>query len=111
MYQALSEEGRMLVCGSLTGEPIRVGADPRFILAGRRILEVFWVAYWFPRLDETAQRQLVQEIVTLMREGILVTSAARPFSLDEIGIAVAQAETTGRPGKILLVPQTQERET
>src|SRR5260221_427351 len=105
MYQALGEEGRMLVYGSLTGEPIRVGADPRFILAGRRILEVFWVAYWLHRLDETAQHQLVQEIVTLMREGILVTSAARPFSLDEIGTAVTQAEATGRQGKILLVPQ------
>jgi NADPH2:quinone reductase len=105
MYQALGEEGRMLVYGSLTGEPIRVGADPRFILAGRRILEVFWVAYWLHRLDETAQRQLVQEIVTLMREGILTTSAARPFPLDEIGTAVTQAETTGRQGKTLLVPQ------
>ena len=29
MYQALSEDGRMLVYGSLTREPIRVGADPR----------------------------------------------------------------------------------
>src|ERR1700730_12567793 len=85
MYQALGDDGRMLVYGSLTGEPIRVGADPRFILAGRRILEVFFFGYWFPRLDETAQRQLVRDIVTLMREGILVTSAARPFSLDEIG--------------------------
>src|SRR5260221_9284824 len=66
MYQALGEEGRMLVYGSLTGEPIRVGADPRFILAGRRILEVFWLGYWLPRLCETAQRQLAQEIVTLM---------------------------------------------
>jgi NADPH:quinone reductase len=105
MYQALGEEGRMLVYGSLTGEPIRVGADPRFILAGRRILEVFWLGYWLPRLDETAQRQLVQEIVTLMRGGILLTSAARPFSLDEIGTAVTQAEATDRQGKIILVPQ------
>ncbi len=105
MYQALGEEGRMLVYGSLTGEPIRVGADPRFILAGRRILEVFFFGYWFPRLDETAQRQLVREIVTLMREGILATSAVRPFSLDEIGTAVTQAEATGRQGKILFVPQ------
>jgi len=111
MYQALGEEGRMLVYGSLTGEPIRVGADPRFILAGRRILEVFWLGYWFPRLDETARRQLVQEIITLMRDGLLVTSAARTFSLDEIGSAVTQAEATGRQGKILLVPQTQEMET
>jgi NADPH:quinone reductase-like Zn-dependent oxidoreductase len=59
---------------------------------------------WLPRLDETAQRQLVQEIVALLHEGILTTSAARPFSLDEIGTAVMQAETTSRQGKILLVP-------
>src|SRR5260370_16517100 len=108
MYRALGEEGRMLVYGPLTGEPIRVGADPRFILAGRRILEVFWVVYWFNRLDETAQRQLVQEIVTLMREGILTTSAVRPFSLDEIHRAVAQAETTSTHTNIHLFPHPHE---
>jgi len=43
-----------------------------------------------------------------MREGILMTSAARPFSLDEIRTAVTQAEATGRQGKILLVPQKHE---
>lgn len=105
IFQALGEEGRMLVYGSLTGEPIRVGADPRYILAGRRILEVFWLGYWLPRLDEAAQRQLVQEIAALLREGILTTSAARAFSLDEISTAIRQAEAPGRQGKILLVPQ------
>jgi NADPH:quinone reductase-like Zn-dependent oxidoreductase len=95
----------MLVYGSLTGEPIRVGADPRFILAGRRILEVFWLGYWFSRIDETARRALLQEIVTLMRDGVLVTSAVRKFSLDEIGAAVVQAEAIGRQGKVLLVPK------
>jgi NADPH:quinone reductase-like Zn-dependent oxidoreductase len=108
MYQALGEEGRMLVYGSLTGEPIRVGADPRFILAGRRILEVFWLGYWFHKLDETGRRDLIQEIVTLLRDGILVTStAARTFSLDEIGAAVTQAESMGRQGKVLLIPEKQ----
>jgi NADPH:quinone reductase len=105
MFQALGDEGRMLVYGSLTGEPIRVGADPRFILVGHRILEVYFSPYWFARLDDTALRRLFQEIVNLIHEGILVTSAARPFSLDEIGTAVTQAEATGRKGKILLVPQ------
>ncbi len=104
IYQALGEEGHMLVYGSLTGEPIRVGADPRFILAGRRILEVFWLGYWLERLDEAAQRDLFGEIVALMRQGVLVTSAALTFSLDEIDAAVKQAEATGRQGKVLLVP-------
>ena len=104
MYQALGDEGHMLVYGSLTGEPIRVGADPRLILAGRRILEVFWLGYWLPRLEETARGQLVQDIVTLMREGLLVTSGAQKYALDAIGTAVTQAEAPGRQGKVLLVP-------
>lgn len=107
MYQALGEEGHMLVYGSLTGEPIRVGADPRYILAGRRILEVFWDGYWLPRLDEPARRQLVQDIVTLMRDGLLVTSGAQKYTLEEIGTAVTRAETIGRQGKMLLIPQQQ----
>ncbi|GHO47386.1 zinc-dependent alcohol dehydrogenase family protein [Ktedonospora formicarum] len=105
IYQALGEEGRMLVYGSLTGEPIRVGADPRFTLAGRRTLEVFWLGYWFPRLDEATRRQLVQERVSLQRAGILTTSAAQHFPLDKIGTAVTQAEATDRQGKVLLVPE------
>jgi NADPH:quinone reductase len=51
MYKALNEDGRTLVYGSLTGEPILVGDDPRFILAGRRILEVFCLGYRLPRPD------------------------------------------------------------
>jgi NADPH:quinone reductase-like Zn-dependent oxidoreductase len=109
IYQALGDEGHMLVYGSLTGEPMQVGADPRSILAGRRILEVFWLGYWLPRLDVAARRQLVQDIVTLLHEGILTTSMSLPFSLKEIGIAVTQAETMGRQGKILLVPQQHEQ--
>jgi NADPH:quinone reductase-like Zn-dependent oxidoreductase len=107
MFKALHEEGRMLVYGSLTGEPIRVGEDPRYILAGRRILEVYWLGYWLPRLEEKERRQLALDIVTLMRDGILETSPGRKYSLDEIGDAVARAETTGREGKVLLVPGKQ----
>jgi hypothetical protein len=81
-----------------------VGADPRYILAGRRVLEVFWLGYWLPRLDEAARGQLVQDIAALLHQGILTTSSARTYPLEEIGTAVTQAETAGRPGKILLVP-------
>lgn len=104
IYQSLGEEGRMLVYGSLTREPIRVGVDPRSILAGRRILEVFWLGYWLPRLDDAARRGLLEEIVTLMRQGILVTSIGRRFPLDDVAAAVKQSEAKGRSGKVLLVP-------
>ena len=104
IYQSLSDEGRMLVYGSLTGEPIRVGADPRFILAGHRILEVFWLGEWLKEQNGAEVHRLFEEIVALMREGILGTTRALTFPLDEIGAAVKQAEAPGRQGKVLLVP-------
>lgn len=107
MYQALSDDGHMLIYGSLTGEPIRVGADPRFILAGNRILEVYWLGYWLQELDDAARRNLFGEIITLMHKGVLGTARALTFSLDEIGAAVKQAEAPGRQGKVLLVPAKQ----
>jgi NADPH2:quinone reductase len=104
MYKALHEEGRMLLYGSLTGQPMLVGDDPRYILAGRRVLEVYWLGYWLRKLNDQERRQLVDDIVVLMRDGILETSPGRKFSLDEIRAAVAQAESTDRQGKVLLVP-------
>jgi len=39
-----------------------------------------------------------------LRKGVLVTSAALKFSLDEIDASVRQAESKGRQEKVLLVP-------
>jgi NADPH:quinone reductase-like Zn-dependent oxidoreductase len=103
MYESLSDEGRMLIDGSLTGEPMRVGARPRLILGGHRILEVFLAPYWIARLDQPSRRRLFEEVLALWREGILGTSIGQRFSLDDVGRAVAQAETRGRQGKVLLV--------
>jgi NADPH:quinone reductase-like Zn-dependent oxidoreductase len=113
IFEALAEDGKMLVYGSLTGQPIRVGDNPRHILSGRRRLEVFWLGYWLPRLDEArfyppgrpAQLQLAQDIADLTRDGVLVTSPGRTYSLEEISSAVAQAEAVGRHGKVLLIPE------
>ena len=104
MFKALHEEGRMLAYGSLTGEPIQVGADPRYILAGRRVLEVFWLGYWLPRLDADSRHKLTDAIAGLIRDGILETKPGRRYSLDDIGSAVSQAELVGKEGKVLLTP-------
>ena len=94
----------MLVYGSLTGEPIRVGEDPRYILAGRRILEVFWLGYWLPRLTTEERHKLTDAIAELVHDGIIETRPGLRYSLDEIDAAVAQAESVGKEGKVLLTP-------
>jgi len=64
--------------------------------------------YLFPRLEDAAKQDLIDEIIALIREGVLVTSAALKFSLDEIDAAVRQAESKGRQGKVLLVPMKKD---
>lgn len=112
IYRSLSDDGRMLVYGSLSGEGIRVGDDPRLTLSGRRVLEVFWLGYWLPRLNESgffrsgrpAIPQLIDEIIDLIRGGILRTSPGAKFSLDDITAAVTEAESVGHDGKVFLAP-------
>ena len=112
MFQALGDDGRMLLYGSLTGEGVGVGDDPRSTLSGRRRLEVFWLGYWLPRLDDSgfypagtpALRQLVTEVADLVRAGVLATSPGTTYPLRDIRAAVVEAETTGRSGKVYLAP-------
>jgi NADPH2:quinone reductase len=111
IFRSLHQDGRMLVYGSLTGEAIRVGEDPRFTLSGRRTLEVYWLGYWLPRLDDSgfyprgapATVQLIDEVTELMREGVLATSPGTKYPLDEIHAAVTETESA-HSGKVLLDP-------
>jgi NADPH:quinone reductase-like Zn-dependent oxidoreductase len=112
IFRSLSEDGHMLVYGSLTGQGINVGDDPRLTLSGRRILEVYWLGYWLLRLDKSgffapdrpAIPQLIDEIVELIRAGILHTTPGKKFSLDDIVGAVTESESVGHSGKINLAP-------
>ena len=77
-------------------EPIRVGDDRT--LSGRRTLEVYWLGYWIPRLDESgfypsgtpATAQLMDEVAGLIREGVLETSPGTHYLLDHICDAVVR---------------------
>jgi NADPH:quinone reductase len=107
MFKALHEDGRMLLYGSLTRRPMLVGDDPRYVLAGRRRLEVYWLGYWPPRLDREMRESLVHDIVELIREGILETSPGTKFPLDQLEAAVTRSEMKNRQGKVLLIPGSQ----
>lgn len=112
VFRSLSVDGRMLLYGSLSGEGVSVGDDPRLTLSGRRTLEVFWLGYWLLRLNTAsffppgrpAILQLIDEIAELVRRGVLGTSPGKKFGLDDIHAAVAEAESVGRDGKVLMAP-------
>jgi NADPH:quinone reductase len=116
IFRSLSEDGRMLLYGSLTGKGISVGDDPRLTLSGRRILEVYWLGYWLPRLDKSgffatdrpALPQLIDECLELIRQGVLNTSPGKKFRLDDIHAAVAESESVGHSGKVFLAPNPED---
>jgi NADPH:quinone reductase len=99
-FNALAADGRMLVYGTLSGEPLRI--DPRRMIAGGRAVEGFWLGHWMRGRSIPASLMLFREIAAMIRAGVLATEVGRSFPPEAIGEAVREAEAVGRGGKVLL---------
>jgi NADPH:quinone reductase-like Zn-dependent oxidoreductase len=100
VFESLAAEGRLLVYGTLSGEPLRI--DPRLMIAGKRVVEGFWLGHWMRQRSIPAALKLFHEIAALIRAGVLATPIGGTFPLESIAGAVRAAEAIGRPGKLLL---------
>jgi NADPH:quinone reductase-like Zn-dependent oxidoreductase len=100
VFQALADEARMLVYGTLSGEPIRI--DPRSMIAGRRVVEGFWLGHWMRSRSIPASLALFREIASQIRLGVLRTEVGPKFPLESIREALEAAEAVGHRGKVLL---------
>lgn len=100
VFKSLGDDAHMLVYGLLSNEPISF--DPRAMIAGKRVIEGFWLGYWMASRSKLKAVKLFREIARMIREGVLATDPGSAFPLDAIGQAVAEAEVVGRKGKALL---------
>ncbi len=100
LFDALSPDGRLLVYGSLTEEPLRI--DTRRMIAGKRVVEGFWLGHWMRTRNIPQSLLLFREIGSLIREGVLATETGRLFAMDDVAEAVQASEAVGRRGKALL---------
>jgi NADPH2:quinone reductase len=100
VFESLAAEARMVVYGTLTGEPIRI--DSRRMIAGNRVLEGFWLGHWMRARGIPSVLLRFREIGQLIRAGVLATDVGPSFPLASIGEAVRAAEAVGKQGKILL---------
>ena len=100
VIRSLAAGGRMLVYGTLSGEPISL--DPRVLMVGQKRIEGFWLSEWTRQQRPLTMLSLFRSIKHLLRAGVFGTDIRASFRLDQIQDAVRQAETPGRHGKVLL---------
>jgi NADPH:quinone reductase-like Zn-dependent oxidoreductase len=100
VFRALAPGGRMLIYGTLSGEPLSV--DPRVLIAGDKQIAGFWLSNWVRRQSPWTMLKLFRQIKKLMTVGVLTTEVGASYPLDEILSAVKHADTPGRSGKVLL---------
>jgi len=98
--RALSIDGRLLLYGTLSGEPLAI--DPRVLMVGHRCVEGFWLSHWAAQQGIVRLLGLFRRIGKLMRSGVLTSAVGANFPLEEIQAAVREAGRPGRPGKVLL---------
>ena len=100
VVRALGPHGRMLVYGTLSAKPLTI--DPRVLMVGDRRIEAFWLSNWVRGQNALGMLRLFRQIRKLMAAGIFTTEVGASFPLDQIHMAVKEAEIPGRKGKILL---------
>jgi NADPH2:quinone reductase len=100
VVRLLSRGGRLLVYGTLAGEPLSV--DPRTLMVGQKRIEGFWLSEWVRAQKPWTMLLLFRRIGKLMRGGVLLSEVGKTFPLTDIHAAVRQAALPGRQGKVLL---------
>ena len=101
VFQSLAEDARMVVYGTLTNEPIRI--DSRRMIAGKRVVQGFWLGHWMRAQSIPRSLLLFREIARQILAGTLATEIGARLPLDAVVEAARQAEIPGKPGKVLLM--------
>ena len=60
VFRSLAPEGRLVLYGTLSGEPIQI--DPRLMISGKRVVQGFWLGYWMRERSIPAALLLFREI-------------------------------------------------
>jgi NADPH:quinone reductase-like Zn-dependent oxidoreductase len=100
VVKTLGRGGRLLVYGTLAGQPLTI--DPRTLLVGQKRVEGFWLSEWMQEHGPLAKWRLLQRVKRLLGEGVLASEVGTTYPLEEVKAAVRQATQLGKKGKVLL---------
>jgi NADPH:quinone reductase len=98
--RCLGAHGRLLVYGTLSGEPIPL--ELRLLMVGQKRIEGFWLSEWARAQGVITMLRLFTRIIQLLRAEVLTTPVGASYPAEQWREAVAHAEQPGHVGKVLL---------
>ncbi len=97
---SLAHGGRAISFGTLSGQPLTV--EPRFLIAGARSIEGFWLGEWAKNQSIPRMLRTFREVRELYRDGIVATDVAGTYALEDVAKAVEHAAKPAKNGKVIL---------
>lgn len=101
MVHCLGENGRMIVYGTLSNEPLSFSS--RLLMTHGCRVEGFWLSRYMATQGLLAKLKLIGELGKLIQAGVLSSQVDATFPLTQVRQAVTAAELPGKSGKVLLV--------
>jgi NADPH:quinone reductase-like Zn-dependent oxidoreductase len=95
----LAPHGRLVLYGTLSGQPVSI--DPRAMMIKELRVEGFWLSHWVRQQNPLTMLGLFRRIGRLFESGVLVTPIAASFALSDFAKAVQLAQDPSRNGKVL----------
>ncbi|MDX1966593.1 MAG: zinc-dependent alcohol dehydrogenase family protein [Planctomycetaceae bacterium] len=100
MAGCLGKDGRLIVYGTLSSEPLNFSS--RVLMTSGSRVEGFWLTHYMGKQGLLAKLGLIRELSTGIQSGMLTADVAATFPLSDVVAAVEAAEQPGRAGKVLL---------
>jgi NADPH:quinone reductase-like Zn-dependent oxidoreductase len=103
LQDAVRPGGKVLVYGALAG--LTYSGSVAAALFKNVSIEGFWISPWLMKLDRSARREKVEEVMRLMESEAVLPHSGRTFSLSEAKAAFQEANRDGRSsdGKAMFV--------
>lgn len=102
LANCLDKGSKVINYGMLSGEPCQIGAD-HLIFNGIE-LTGFWLSKFLNRMTEPDRKSLYNEISDMIASGKVEGKIDSCYRLADISEGLRKAETAGRSGKVMLLP-------
>jgi len=100
MVQCLGLNGRMLVYGTLTGEPLHFSS--RDLMTPLASVQGFFLTNWMATLSLPKKLGVIRKTAALVRSGELQSYIRQVYPLEEFRAAIEDVRQPGNRGKVLL---------